>query len=273
MEQSYQTKKSVLSPYKVGAQVSSSQEQAHSQSAQAQGSLKSHVNQLQPYSVVKAAQCRQSRRNPQSRFLPKQQPSGNPTPATVPVASKGLLRPSAGGSTHKKQASPQMNMVLHTGSIGHERSLEHEEDPLAYTKSSTNVMDRGTMMQMKTLYLDQMQALKQTQQSLWDQRIMLCQEAAQSGKIRQASGKKQEQLGGRPFQKHLLKSSLDVRADQSLKRDSLLASQERNSQLTNEDNAGAGDPLHPTGTLKSSPSQRHPHRQISTANNSLFHQS
>ena len=248
----------MLSPYKVGVQVGGSQEQAHSQSAQAQGSLKSHVNQLQPYSAIKGAQGRQRRRNPQNRFVPKPHASGNPTPVPIPATSKGLLRQSAAGSTHKKQASPQMNMVQHAGSIGNVRSLDHEEDPQACTKSSTTVIDRGTMMQMKSLYLDQMQVLQQTQQSLWEQRAMLSQEAAQSGKIKQVPGQKQEQLG-QPFQKHLLKSSLDVHAEHSLRRDSLLASQEQNSQLINEGHAGAGGLLHPK------------HRQVNTVHNSLIH--
>lgn len=191
MEHSYQAKKSVLSPYKVGGQVGGSQDQAHSQSAQAQGSLKSHVNQLQPYSSFKGSQCRQSRRNPQNRFAPKTQASGRPTPAPIPVTSKGLLRQSA-ASAQKKQASPQVNVVQLAGAVGKERGLDREEDPQAGTKSSTNMVDRGPMTQMKSLYLDQMQVLQQTQQSLWEQRAMLSQEAAHSGKIKQMLGQKQE---------------------------------------------------------------------------------
>lgn len=190
LEQNYMPKKQVISPYKVGVQVSSGQD--HSQSTSAQGSLKSHVNQLQPYSAMKAAQSRQARRNSQNRLAPKQHGAGNPTPAHAQGGAKGLMRQSATASQGKKQPSPHKSFVQYGApafadlpmALSQQPSKQQEEDPSqphTFAKSSTNKNEAGSVVQMTQMYLDQYQIFKQTQQSLWDQRRML-QEASRTRK-------------------------------------------------------------------------------------------
>lgn len=222
-------KYAAISSYKISLQTSSGSHDQGS-SVNAQGSLKSHVNQLRPYAAQKNQKSRPSKSIAQNKILDRVSTFDYSNPKSIPgkgpsqqnnstnIPAPPSKKQSATRKLQKRQSSPIfMDFMGLLGDRPPQGNPLDSAQPPAFFQSNT--MNNAIPVHTSG-YREQIEIIRATKQSLWDQRLMLYEESLHRGRPKRFQNEKNQKLVY-PFQKQLLNQSIDMQAS-SLKQSSIL---------------------------------------------------